>query len=118
MIVAFAQAPDPDFEVVVIDGATTDELVIRAAQYLLPIVEPITLVGIGKFGPLIPRLAFARRAARQSVQEYLLVDCDLPVVSGDWPDAPVRYLARSEQFATHAKVAAERGWRVDPEIRS
>lgn len=113
MIIAFAEVEDPDFDAVVINGGTNDELVIRAAQHLLSVTEPITLVGIGRFGPLLPRLGFARRAARRTIDGYLLVDCDLPVVSGDWPDAPVRYLARSEQFATHAKVASERGWRVD-----
>lgn len=111
MIVAFATAPDPDFDAVVFSG-TDDELVIQAAQHLLSINEPVTLVGVGRYGKLMPRLAFARRAARRAVIEYLLVDCDLPIVSGDWPDAPVRYRAREEQFATHAKVAAERGWNV------
>lgn len=111
MIVAFSQALDPDFDAAVFNG-TDDELVIQAAQFLLAIAEPVTLVGIGRYGTLMPRLAFARRAARRPVVEYLLVDCDLPVVSGDWPDAPVKYRARSEQFATHAKVAAERGWAV------
>lgn len=110
MRVAFSEVADGD--AVVITGNTLDELVIKAAQHLLPITEPVELVGIGRFGTLMPRLAFARRAARRAVTGYLLVDCDLPVVSGDWPDAPVSYLARSDQFATHAKVASERGWSV------
>lgn len=110
MIVAFSESADSQFASTVISAETPDELVIRAAQHLLPIDQPITLVGIGRFGTLMPRLAFARRAARRPVVEYVLVDCDLPNVSGDWPDAPVRYVARSEAFATHAKVAAERGW--------
>lgn len=113
MIVAFAQSRDPDFDAFIIADGSDDELVIRAAQCLLPITEPITLVGIGRFGRLLPRLGFARRAARCQVVEYVLVDCDLPVVSGDWPDSPVRYIARSAEFRTHAKVASDRGWRVD-----
>lgn len=111
MIVAFSDSPDSDFDAAVFTG-NDDELVIQAAQHLLSVTEPVTLVGIGRYGTLMPRLAFARRAARRPVVEYILVDCDLPVVSGDWPDAPVRYRARSEQFATHAKVASDRGWNL------
>lgn len=110
MKVAFSERPDED--AVVITGDSVDELVIRAAQHLLPITEPVTLIGIGRFGSAMPRLAFARRAARRAVEGYVLVDCDLPVVSGDWPDAPVTYIARSDEFATHAKVASDRGWSV------
>lgn len=110
MRVVFSE--DPRDEAILVSGSNVDELVIKAAQHLLPIVEPVELVGIGRFGTLMPRLAFARRAARRAVTQYTLVDCDLPVVSGDWPDAPVRYIWRSEDFATHAKVAADRGWSV------
>ena len=110
MRIVFSTAPEPN--ALEITGATDDELVIKAAQQMLSLEEPATIVGIGRFGTLMPRLAFARRAARRPVVEYVLVDCDLPLVSGDWPDAPVRYIARSEEFATHAKVAADRGWSV------
>lgn len=110
MKVSFSESPDGD--AIVVSAQTVEELVIKAAQHLLLVTEPVELVGIGRFGTLMPRLAFARRAARRPVTQYTLVDCDLPVVSGDWPDAPVRYIARTEEFATHAKVASERGWSV------
>lgn len=98
------------WQVIVIDQANDDHRVIASAQALLAVDEPINLGGHGPMGRLLPRIAFARRAARLPVLGYLLIDCDLPAVAGDWPDAPVTFMATSPEFSTHLKVARDRGW--------
>ena len=104
------------WDLVGIDQPDDDRRVIAAAQALLPIDESIVLGGHGAMGRLLPRIAFARRAARRPVLGYLLVDCDLPVVAGDWPDAPVTFVASTPEFRTHLKVAADRGWSIRDQI--
>lgn len=98
--------------VIRIDQPDDDRRVIAAAQALLGVEGPVILAGHGVMGRLLPRLAFARRASRRPIAGYLLIDCDLPAVAGDWPDAPVSFMATTPAFQTHAKVAAERGWTV------
>lgn len=113
--VAFTTDPGfthPEWSVILIDQADDDRRVIAAARALLAFHESVTIAGHGLMGRLVPRLAFARRAARQPVAGYLLIDCDLPAAAGDWPDAPVTFMATAPDFATHLKVASSRGWRV------
>jgi hypothetical protein len=100
------------WESVVIDQPDDDRRVIAAAQSLLLIDETVVLGGHGQMGRLLPRVGFARRAARRPIEGYYLIDSILPPVAGDWPDAPVTYTATNEEFSTHAKVARERGWKV------
>lgn len=100
------------WQVVSIKQENDDHRVIAAAQVLLAIEEPIGIGGHGRMGQLLPRIAFARRAARIAIPEYLLVDCDLPPSAGDWPDAPVRFMATTDAFATHRNVARQRGWSI------
>jgi hypothetical protein len=100
------------WECIVIDQPDDDRRVMAAAQALLTVEEPMVLGGHGLMGRLLPRLGFARRAARRPIEGYYLIDSILPPVAGDWPDAPVAYTATNKEFATHAKVAGERGWKV------
>jgi sugar phosphate isomerase/epimerase len=74
---------------------------------------PVLLVLAGASGALAPALGFSQRAARRAVAGYLLLDADCPAagaVIGDWPDAPVHYLASpaaSEMAVGHVRL---RGW--------
>jgi hypothetical protein len=107
--------PNGQWEVVAISQPDDDRRVIAAAQALLSIEETVVLGGHGAMARLLPRIGFARRAARRPIEEYVLIDGDLPAVAGDWPDAPVRFIATHAAFTAHAKVARERGWNVDAE---
>lgn len=74
---------------------------------------PVLLVLGGASGALAPALGFSQRAARRAVAGYLLIDADCPAagaIIGDWPDAPVHYLASaaaSDLAVGHARL---RGW--------
>lgn len=105
-------ANERGWQVVSIDQPDDDRRVIAAAQALLTLEEPVVLGGYGTMARLLPRVAFARRATRRPVVGYLLIDGDLPTVAGDWPDAPVTFMATRSGFEAHQKIAAERGWQV------
>lgn len=74
---------------------------------------PVLLVLGGASGALAPALGFSQRAARRAVAGYVLIDADCPAadaVIGDWPDAPVHYLASpaaSDMAVGHVRL---RGW--------
>ena len=78
-------------------------------------IEPLLLVVGGGAGELAPALGFSQRAARRSVAGYVLVDADVPAAesrAGDWPDAPVHYIASPAADPAHVTQARLRGWVV------
>jgi len=77
--------------------------------------EPLLLVLEGDAGELTPALGFAQKAARRSVAGYVLVDAALPPADsrvGDWPDAPVHYVASPDADPLDVNQARLRGWTV------
>jgi len=77
--------------------------------------EPLLLVLDGDSGELAPALGFAQKAARRSVAGYVLVDAALPSAdsrAGDWPDAPVHYVASPAAKPLDVNQARLRGWTV------
>lgn len=76
---------------------------------------PVLLVLSGRSGALAPALGFSQRAARRQVAGYVLVDADFPAADsavGDWPDAPVVYVASPAAAAATIDHARLRGWRL------
>ena len=76
---------------------------------------PVLLVLGGRSGALAPALGFSQRAARRQVAGYVLLDADLPAADsevGDWPDAPVAYVASPAAAAAAIAHAGLRGWRI------
>ncbi len=76
---------------------------------------PVLLVLGGRSGALAPALGFSQRAARRQVAGYVLVDADLPAADsevGDWPDAPVAYVASPAATPAAIAHARLRGWRL------
>ncbi|MFN8168669.1 MAG: hypothetical protein U0S36_07775 [Candidatus Nanopelagicales bacterium] len=76
---------------------------------------PLLLVLDGSAGALAPALGFAQKAARRAVAGYVLVDAATPPVEsrgGDWPDAPVWYLASPSADPLEVNQATLRGWTV------
>ena len=86
----------------------------RAARICAAINEeapatPITFMAFGAAALLLPPIAMAQRAAHRRVQEYVLVEPEVPPVSEAWPDAPVTVFTDGER-----PLAALRGWTVLP----
>jgi hypothetical protein len=78
-------------------------------------VAPIMLVLDGTAGALAPALGFAQRAARRAVSAYVLVDASTPPAEsrgGDWPDAPVWFVASPAADELEVNQARLRGWTV------
>jgi len=78
-------------------------------------VAPLLLVLDGSAGALAPALGFAQKAARRGVACYVLVDAATPPAEsrgGDWPDAPVWYVASPAADALEVNQARLRGWTV------
>ncbi len=78
-------------------------------------VAPLLLVLEGTSGGLAPALGFSQKAARRAVGGYVLVDAVVPPAEsrgGDWPDAPVTYLASPAAPPLEANQARLRGWTV------
>ena len=74
---------------------------------------PIWIGAAGTLTSQLPALGAARRASGLPHIGYLLIDGDFPRVGElDWPDRPVAYLATSQAYQSHARAAADRGWRV------
>jgi hypothetical protein len=80
-------------------------------------VAPIVLVLDGRAGVLAPALGFAQKAARRAVAAYVLVDAATPPAEsrgGDWPDAPVWFVATPAADELEVNQARLRGWTVLP----
>lgn len=78
-------------------------------------VAPVLLVLAGSAGALAPALGFSQKASRRAVSGYVLVDAALPPLEsrgGDWPDAPVVYVASPDADPAQVKQARLRGWVV------
>jgi hypothetical protein len=76
---------------------------------------PLLLVLAGSAGSLAPALGFAQKAARRAVAAYVLVDAATPPAEsrgGDWPDAPVWFVASPAADGLEANQARLRGWEV------
>ena len=76
---------------------------------------PVLLVAHGGAGVMLPALGFAQRAARRGLHGYVFVDAELPAAGtggGDWPDAPVTYVASPDAPPDAVTQAELRGWRV------
>ncbi|MDA8436049.1 MAG: hypothetical protein M0Z98_08700, partial [Actinomycetales bacterium] len=62
-----------------------------------------------------PAVGFSQRAARRAVSGYVLVDAAVPPAEsrgGDWPDAPVHYVASPAADPLEVNQARLRGWTV------
>lgn len=78
-------------------------------------VGPLLLVLEGSSGELAPALGFSQKAARRAVGGYVLVDAIVPPTEsrgGDWPDAPVTFLASPAAEPLETNQARLRGWAV------
>ena len=76
---------------------------------------PVLLVLGGGSGALAPAVGFSQRAARRAVSGYVLVDAAVPPAEsrgGDWPDAPVHYIASPAADPLEVNQARLRGWTV------
>ena len=76
---------------------------------------PVLLVLGGSSGALAPALGFAQKAARRAVAGYVLVDAATPPAEsrgGDWPDAPVWFVASPAADPLETNQARLRGWSV------
>jgi len=98
-----------------VSGATTPEAWVAQTALALGAADaprPL-LVATGQSVHLLPRLAFATRAARRPAVGYVLVGDTLPDASdrvADWPDAPVTVVCTEGSEA--GRLAALRGWAV------
>jgi hypothetical protein len=64
---------------------------------------------------MAPAVGFSQRAARRGVSGYVLVDAAVPPAEsrgGDWPDAPVHYVASPAADPLEVNQARLRGWTV------
>jgi hypothetical protein len=80
-------------------------------------VAPVLLVLGGSSGGLTAALGFSQRAARRAVGGYVLIDAAVPPAEsrgGDWPDAPVHYVASPDADPLEVNQARLRGWDVHP----
>jgi len=76
---------------------------------------PVMLVLAGSSGTVTAALGFSQRASRRAVSRYVLVDAAVPPAddrSGDWPDAPVHYVASPAADPLEVNQARLRGWDV------
>lgn len=84
-------------------------LATRSAQ------APVLLVLGGDSGAMAAAVGFSQRAARRAVSGYVLVDAAVPPAEsrgGDWPDAPVSYVASPAADPLEVNQARLRGWTV------
>jgi hypothetical protein len=84
-------------------------LATRSAQ------APVLLVLGGDSGAMAAAVGFSQRAARRAVSGYVLVDAAVPPAEsrgGDWPDAPVSYVASPAADPLEVNQARLRGWAV------
>jgi hypothetical protein len=78
-------------------------------------VAPVLLVLGGTSGAFAPALGFSQKASRRAVSGYVLVDAAVPPVEsrgGDWPDAPVVFVASPSAEPLEVNQARLRGWTV------
>lgn len=78
-------------------------------------VAPVLLVVVGEAGALVPALGFSQKASRRAVCGYVLIDAAVPPIEsrgGDWPDAPVHFVASPAADPLEANQARLRGWDV------
>lgn len=94
---------------VAVEPLATQAARICAALNADPPAEPISVVAFGASALLLPSIALAQRTAHRRVQEYVLVDPQLPAVSDGWPDAHVTVFCEADQ-----PQARLRGWDVRP----
>jgi hypothetical protein len=76
---------------------------------------PVLLVLGGSAGALAPALGFSQKASRRAVSGYVLVDAAVPPAEsrgGDWPDAPVVFVASPAADPLETNQARLRGWQV------
>jgi hypothetical protein len=76
---------------------------------------PVLLVLGGQSGAMAAAVGFSQKAARRAVSGYVLVDAVVPPAetrAGDWPDAPVHYVASPAADPLEANQARLRGWAV------
>ena len=76
---------------------------------------PVLLVLGGTAGAMAAALGFSQRAARRAVSGYVLVDAAVPPAEsrgGDWPDAPVHYVASPAADPLEVNQARLRAWTV------
>lgn len=76
---------------------------------------PVLLVLSGPSGAMAPAVGFSQRASRRAVSGYVLVDAAVPPAEsrgGDWPDAPVHYVASPAADPLEVNQARLRGWTV------
>jgi hypothetical protein len=75
----------------------------------------VLLVLGGESGSMAAAMGFSQKAARRAVSGYVLVDAVVPPAesrAGDWPDAPVHYVASPAADPLEANQARLRGWAV------
>lgn len=106
------------------DGAAADTPSVRMAHWVATCAvsiavagarAPVLLVAHGESGLMLPALGFAQRAARRGLHGYVFVDAVIPPAGtggGDWPDAPVTYIASPAATADAVQQAELRGWKV------
>lgn len=71
--------------------------------------RPVLLVAFGAAGALMPALGFSQKASRRPVSGYVVIDGVLPKAgAGDWPDAPITYIATSTDSEVTATAQAAR----------
>lgn len=78
-------------------------------------VAPVLLVLAGSAGALAPALGFSQKASRRAVSGYVLVDAAVPPAEsrgGDWPDAPVVFVASPAADPLETNQARLRGWGI------
>lgn len=110
-----ATDPDLDFKTATAHWIAHNAMTLTAAQP----ERPVLLVAQGVAGSLLRALGFSQKASRRPVSGYIVIDGDIPKAGGgDWPDAPVTYVATAEgqtipAIADNAHQAELRGWTVE-----
>lgn len=80
--------------------------------------RPVLLVASGAAGALMPALGFSQKASRRPVAGYVVIDGVLPKAgAGDWPDAPVTYIATATNSEVAARAQAARDTLHQAELR-
>ena len=107
--------PDLDLKTATAHWIAHNAMTLTAAQP----ERPVLLVAQGSAGSLLRALGFSQKASRRPVSGYIVVDGDIPKAGGgDWPDAPVTYIATAAgqaipAIADNAHQAELRGWTVE-----
>ena len=71
--------------------------------------EPLRILAVGDAALLLPSVARANRSCHRHIQEYALLEPDVPATSDNWPDAPVIVFADDPSITV---IAGLRGWEV------